>query len=57
MIGDKRLSRSDRPKITITGDGCRGSEPRRGTESPNAASSRMKQLGTDQRDQLRDISL
>ena len=44
-MGDKPLSRSDRPKITITGDGCRGSEERRGAESPNAASfARSKQL-------------
>jgi len=39
---DKPLSRSDRPKITITGDGCRGSEQRR--------INRLKQLGTDQRE-------
>jgi hypothetical protein len=34
----KPLSRSNRPKMTITGDGCRGSEQRRGAESPNDAS-------------------
>ena len=56
MIGDKRLSRSDRPKITITGDGCRGVSSAEGRRAPMPHQSRDRNsFGTDHREQSFEI--